>query len=226
MCAARKSVVKGPSWFEVGFGAFLAILLGAILGALYLITRPVTKAKDLPKDAPAGAVYFLEGIKDYNSSHAEQKRKAFAAGESVSIEEGDLNAFLATAVTSGGDTKAKPGDKAPPHTDNLIELSALNVRIRAGTIQFGDTVSYNIFGFTGDVIVQSTGSFSRHGSTIEFDPDKLLIGGLPLQNFPFLRGWALHKFLFASTPPEDLVASWNKLVDVSIEGNTLKLRMP
>ena len=222
MCAAKSKQQKGPSWLEVGLGAALSIVLGAALGALYLLSRPVQKVREIPKDAPAGAVYYIEGTKQVNSASSEETRKAFVQGQSIAVDEGELNAFL--IASSKPATGGKSGDKAAA-ADQLFEVTGLNARIKAGQIQFGDTVTYNIFGFTGDVIVQATGTFSRHGSQFEFDPDTLLIGGCPVQRLPFVRSWAVKKFIFTVAPPDDVAGAWAKLTDVAIEGSLLRLKM-
>lgn len=213
--AARNKLQRGPTWLEVGVGAVLAVVLGVVLGALYLVTRPVTKVKEIPKDAPSGAVYFIEGARQFNNATADEKRKQLVAGSSIALDEGELNAFFNTA-TKG----------AKPDPDAMLTLSNLNARIKGGRLQLADTVSYNIFGFMGDIIVQANGTIARHGDHFEYDPETLLVGGCPLQRLPFVRAWALKRFLLASAPPDDVAGAWAKLSDVSIEGSLLRLKMP
>ena len=86
MSARKKKNQKGPSWFEVGLGAFLSIILGVVAGAAYLVNKPVTKVTEIPKDPPAGAVYLIEGAHDFNKdSEIDEAKKSFLAGGSVSI---------------------------------------------------------------------------------------------------------------------------------------------
>jgi hypothetical protein len=108
----------------------------------------------------------------------------------------------------------------------MIDAGTLNVRIKGGKIQFGDTVTFNVYGFSGSVIVQATGGFTRHGSSFEFDPETFYVGGCPAQRLLFVRDFLMKKLLFTQPAPDDLAAAWSKLSDVSIEGSTLRLKAP
>jgi len=226
MSAKKKD--KAPSWFEVGLGALLSVVLGIVLGAAYLVFRPVQKVKEIPKDPPSGAIYYIEGSRDSTkSSDADALRKSFAAGESVSIEEGELNMLLGSLVKPAASAPAaKPGDKAPPPEPKALDLGALNARIHDGKIQLADTATFNLFGIAGSVIIQARGDFEKSGSTYEFEPESFYVGGCPMQRFPLVRGWIMKRLLFPNAPPPDIAAAWPKLVGVSIDGSTLKLRMP
>jgi hypothetical protein len=220
---------KGPSWFEVGLGAFLSVILGIALGAAYLVAKPVGKVTAIPKDAPAGAVYYIEGATDLNRSTLGAKRKSFTGGESVVVDEGELNAFFASLKPAVAAPPApKPGDKNPPPAPDAktFDTSALNARIREGRIQFGDTVSFNVFGISGSFVVQSVGTFVKRGPIFEFDPDTFMVGGCPMERLIFIRGWVMKQLLFNHPEPDDVASAWGRLVDVSIDGNKLRLKMP
>jgi hypothetical protein len=227
MSAKSKKIAKGPSWFEVGLGAFLSIILGTALGAAYLVFKPVSKVTAIPKDATSGAVYYIEGVHDYSKDTAQDDiRKSFLAGETVTVSEGMLNGFLgdlgkpSTPPTT--DTSKQPA--APP--PKPIDTSALNARMHDGKIQFADTVTINVLGVSLSVIVQETGTFSKHGSAFGFDPETFYVGGCPMQRFLFLRDYVQNKLLFTQPPPDDLAAAWSKLVDVSVDSSGLVLKGP
>lgn len=230
MLKKNKSAQKGPSWFEVGLGAVLSVALGVVLGAAYMINKPVTKVTSIPKDAAAGAIFLIEGAKDLNSAGIKEKRKAFAGGESMVVDEGELNGFLASIAQPSTPTPpaAKPGDKAPPSApeQKILETSAINARIRDGRIQFSDTATVSLLGVVVPVIVQATGTFEKTSSGFEFDADTIYVGGCPMQRMLFFRTWILKKLLFAEPAPDDVAAAWSKLVDVSIDGTKLKLKAP
>jgi hypothetical protein len=225
--SAKKKLAKGPSWVEVGLGAFLSIVLGTALGAAYLILKPVSKVTAIPKDAPSGAIYYIEGQHDFsNASASEDLRKSFVAGETVTVPEGILNGFLSDLgkpATAAADPSGKPAAAPPP---KLFDTSALNARMYDGKIQFADTVTVNVLGVSMSVIVQETGTFSKHGATFGFDPDTFYVGGCPMQRFLFLRDYVQNKLLFAQPVPADLAAAWSKLTDVSVSGAGLVLKGP
>jgi hypothetical protein len=227
MSARSKKKQKGPSWFEVGLGAFLSIVLGVALGAAYLVNKPVVKVTSLPKDPAAGTIYYIEGARDFNKdTEIDEAKKTFLAGGSVSVTEGELNEYLGAAgkPASSGDS-AKPADKAAAPA-GLITPGPLNARIKDGKIQFASTVTFTALTVSIPVIVQATGTFSKHGSTFSFDPETFYVGGCPMQRFLFLRDWAQSKLLFAQPIPDDLAAAWSKLVDVSIDSSGLQLKGP
>lgn len=230
MIKKNTKVQRGPTWFEVGLGAFLSVILGVALGAAYLVSRPVQKVTAIPKDAAASALFYIEGSRSAGrSSDVAEKRKAFVGGESVTVEEGELNSLIGS-ISQPETPKAKapkPGEKAPPAaSERMIDAGTLNARIKGGTIQFGDTVTFNVYGFSAAVIVQATGSFAKRGSGFEFDPETFYVGGCPVQRLLFVRGYLLRKLLFTQPAPDDLAAAWSKLSDVSIEGSTLRLKAP
>jgi hypothetical protein len=221
MLKKNKKEKAGPGWAEVILGAVLAVILGTVLGAGLLITKTVNKVSAIPKDAPAGAVYFIEGQKDVT----------FVGGESVDVQEGELNALVASMAkpASPPPASAKPGDKAPPPPApdaKMIDATPPNVRIRDGKITFADTVTVTVLGVTEAIIVQATGTFARGGSGFEFEPETIYVGGCPVQRLLLIRSWILKKLLFTVKVPADIAAAWSKLVDVSIDGSKLRLRAP
>ena len=220
---------RGPSWFEVTLGAVLSVVLGIVLGGVYLATRPVKKLGEIPKDSPPGAVYFVEGTRGYyDNDSVETKRKAFVSGESVTVDEAELN------IISAGPVKPPP---PPPPKNTLVQPppppppkehdeTPLNVRIHDGKIQFAVTYTVNENGFNASLVVQARGEFVKNGSTFEFVPDEFYIGCCPLQRLPYLREWLMKKTLFTQPIPEDIIGAWSKLSDVSIEGSKMRLIMP
>jgi hypothetical protein len=221
---AKRKLNKGPSWFEVGLGAVLSVILGVVLGALYMVTKPVTTARELPKDAPSNAVYYLEGAKTASSASVEDIRKRFLAGESVDVTEADVNVLISeNTAPAAKAAPVKPGDKPAP-ADKMITPGTVNTRIRSGTIQFACPIDYNFFTIMGSVIVQTTGSFEKHGSTFDYVPDSILVGGLQVQHLPVLKDLVLSKLLFSHPIPDDLATAWSKLGAVTIEGSTLRLK--
>jgi hypothetical protein len=219
---------RGPSWLEVILGAILSVILGVALGAAYMINRPVTKVTSIPKDPPPGAVYLIEGAKNLNRDEVAEKRKAFVDGESMVVDESDLNGFLASLARApaAAAPAAKPGDKGAAPEAKLIETGPVNARIHEDRIQFSDTATITVMGVSVPVIVQSTGTFVKSGSVFEFEPESIYVGGCPMQRMIFIRSWILKKLLFTIPPPDDVATAWSKLADVSIGASKLRLKAP
>jgi len=220
---------RGPSWSEVTIGALLSVALGIVLGALYLAVKPVKKLGEAPKDAPAGTVSYVEGVRGYYTAAAvEAKRRAFVAGGTVMVDEAELNVLL------GGPVKPPPAplpantlvQPPPPPAPKEFDRTPLNVRISEGRIQFATTYSINESWFSGSVIVQARGGFAKTGAAFAFVPDEFYIGCCPLQRIPYVREWLMSKLLFTDPVPDDIAQAWSKLSDVTIEGSKMRLRMP
>jgi hypothetical protein len=186
----------------------------------------VNRVMAIPRDATPGVIYLIEGAKDLNREGIQEKRRQLVAGESVVLDEGEINGFFAS-IAKPMTPAPKPGDKSAASNDpKTIETSAINARIREGKIQFSDTATLTLLGVSVPVIVQSTGVFRKSGSIFEFDPESIYVGGCPMQRMIFFRSWILRKLLFAQPAPDDVEGAWSKLVDVSLEGTKLRLKAP
>ncbi|MDO8541857.1 MAG: hypothetical protein Q7S40_15580 [Opitutaceae bacterium] len=242
--------VHGPGWGEVILGAVLSLVLGAILGATILILRPVVPGKELPKEADRkrGTVYYLEGSRDMaKARQAPVKLKAFVEGQSVAVTEEEVNALLASAAPPAAPKAAekKPEPKkadakktdpkkaagkdpadAAPNSDETVAVGAPNVRIRDGILQLAAPVALNVLGVTEKVMVQARGGFVKKGDVFTYEPTEMYVGSCPVQRLPVVSGYVRDKILSAQKIPDEVAASWRKLSNVAVEGNTIRLQMP
>ena len=217
--------LRGPSWVEVILGAALSLLLGIALGAALLVFRPVQSVKQMPKEDAIDpeAVYFVEGSRETSRARdAAAKRKAFIEGQSVSVNEDELNTLAGGTPGAAGDRK--PADVAAD--GGTLAPGTPNFRIRDGVLQVGVPVMVNLLGLNRKVVVQTRGGFTQQGGTFVYDPDVFYVGSLPVQRLPFLAGYARSEFLDTEALPEDMRKAWMKLAGVSIDGNILNLKMP
>jgi len=218
----------GPSWFEVIFGAFLSVVIGVVLAAVYLVTKPVTTVKELPKEPVAGMVYFIEGSKDATKGRSwVAKRQQLVAGMSVQVTEEELNAAIAGL---NAPAPKKPGAKAeeaaPEAKPSHFQASAPNVRIRDSEVQISVPVTVNTLELGLNVLVQARGTFEKQGDQFVFAPKTLLVGSCPVEKIPSVAGAVVRQFLGAQAIPEDISGAWAKLANVSVEGALLKLEAP
>jgi hypothetical protein len=235
MCAKKmdKSAHE-PGWGEVIVGVVLSVALGAVLGVLALVVKPVIQAKELPKDPVAGATYYLEGSRDAaKAKQAAAKRKSFVLGGSVAVIEDEINSFITpTAPPPPPAAKPKPGEKAPPAaaapaaSADTLAIGGPNFRIRDGVVQIGVTVTVNLLGIAQPLVAVARGSFVKRGEEFAFVPETFYVGALPVHRLPFAADYLTRKFFNAKSVPEDVATAWGKLSSVAVEGNTLKLTMP
>ena len=244
-----KGLPVGPSWFEVIFGAMLSVALGGVLGLGLLAFGPVNVVKELPPEADreAQATYFVEGSRDtVKARAATAKRKSFLEGQSVSLIEDELNVLAGPPVSFGTPrpVAAKPGAapaakaSAPvpapkpgaPKSATAAEVETFvagtpNFRVQENSVQIGVPVTVNALGLGQKIVVQARGTIVKRGEIFGFEPETIYVGACPLHRVPYLFGYVREKLLEQKIP-DDIAAAWAKVASVTIEGNTLRLKMP
>lgn len=144
MSAKSKRGEYEPSWTEVTIGAALSVIIGAALGVVFLIFKPVMTLKDgklttvatttktlkpgekMPKpgettvtetvrELGAGEILYIEGSRDSAKAKlAAAKRKTFVAGGSVSVDESELNSLVVATAPAPAPAKPAPGANKAP----------------------------------------------------------------------------------------------------------------
>lgn len=233
--------LHGPSWTEVFLGALLSLALGVALGALLLLLRPAVSVKSLPKpeDRPRGAVYYLEGSRDFaKGREGMSKLRAFIDGKSVAVTEDEINAVLAAATKSNA-ASGKAGEKKLAEKkaaknakttefakiEETLAIDTPNVRIRDGIMQVAAPVTVNLFGITETLIVQARGGFVKQGDMFVFNPAQIYLNSCALERIPVVSDYLKRKLLAAHPIPEDLLAVWRRLNSVAIDDQTLRLSL-
>lgn len=206
--------LHGPSLTEIVLGAVLSVLLGIAVGAALLITRPVVRATELPKQPKPDVVYYIEGLRVGSAQDAMAKLRQLPNGRPVRLTEADLNA-LALSL--------KPPAAAANGQAGTFVLGTPNVRIRRGVMQVAVPVTVNVLGFAERVLVQARGGFAKEGTTYQFEPDELYFGSCPVQRIPFLATYVRNKVM-ASVPPP-VATAWSKLTSVAVRGDALAVTM-
>jgi len=223
----------GPGWGEVIFGAALSLVLGAALALGYLVVKPVQALKSLPKDQPPGAVYYIEGASGAdNGKQWMRKKELFTEGTSVTLNDDELNAWIASETAPQLPPAPAPGQKpaakAPAAPTAIIELGTPNFRVHDGRLQIGSRSTLNLswWGVKETIFVQADGRFAKEGGTFAFVPEQFYIGSCPLHRLPGLGAFVFDRLIAKVKVPDDIAAAWKKLADVSIDDHTLKLTMP
>ncbi len=215
----------GPGWLEVTLGAVLSIALGALLAGAFFILKPTATVKEIPKEPVPGMVYYIEGSREYSRARRyTAKEKFFINGGSVVVNEDELNTAANPVATPAAVTSNSAS--APPTM--LLAPGTPNFHITDGSIQIAIPVRIKIDLAYLDrtVLIQATGGFARREDTFVFVPRTMTIGSCPVERLPLVMDYMLKKFYYAQPVPDEIVAAWHKLVEVSIQGSTLKLKMP
>ena len=225
--------LRGPGVFEITLGVILSILLGAVLAAVYLVFKPVSAVKELPKEPVLGTIYFVQGSTD--TSKARQwmrKRQMLSEGGTadISFSEEELNAWIASVVPQApSSSTVKPGAAAndkPAANAPFVAMDRPNFRIRDDVLQMGLPTTISAFGFSLPVIMQTRGHFTHGQNGYVFVADELYVGSLPTQLIPGLRDLIVNRLMDAEDIPADLRAAWGRLSLVAVEGNQLHLSLP
>ncbi|HRI81768.1 MAG TPA: hypothetical protein PLF88_04985 [Opitutaceae bacterium] len=210
----------GPSMTEVVLGAFLSIILGILLAALYLVTKPVETARELPKEPVPGVVYFLEGSKDSNKGRFwNVKQQQLVSGRAVTLIEDELNAAAAGLKPPA----PKKGEEATEAKKSALSVGTANFRVREGELQVGVPLTLNTFDLGLSAIVQARGVFEKRGDQHAFVPSTLLVGSCRVEKLPFVSSYVMGRVYSAFTVPEELGAALAKLSEVSLDGAQLRL---
>ncbi len=212
----------GPGLGEVVLGAVLSLALGAALAMGVLMARPVQTVREVPKERAVGAVYYVEGSRiGDNGKQWMRKRQLFTEGTSVSVNEDELNLWIAS-----GAGPAAGGQKAA--SAPLIELGTPSFRVHGGAMQVASkcTVSLDWFSLKFPLLVQAIGHFAKRGDVFSLVPDEFYVGSCPLHKVPVVGSLIYQALLSRAKAPADVATAWKKLTTVAIDGNTLKLTMP
>ena len=88
--ADNKKIEKalyGPSTTEVALGALLGLIAGVLAACTYLVFKPVTQVKELPKEPIRGMLYYIPGAdSNAKSRNWAAKQKQFVAGLMGSVK--------------------------------------------------------------------------------------------------------------------------------------------
>lgn len=227
-----EKALYGPSTTEVALGAVLGLVVGVVAACVYLVFKPVSQVKEMPKEPVRGTVYFLPGSDvSAKSKGWQDKQKQLVGGASVELVEDELNAW---ATSTFGAPPAAPGAKpaaaapapaAAPTGDGIFQPATPNFKIKDGKLQVGFKCVLNWYGLTHEVMVVTTGGFKRSGDKFVYSPDTVYLGSCPLHLLPAVAGPLISHLGGKKTVPDELLSAWAKLGDVTIEGSTLKLSM-
>ncbi len=226
---ARKieKALYGPSLTEVALGAILGLLAGLLVACVYLVFKPVPTVRELPKDRPRGMVYYIPGAN--GNSHGSgwfAKQKLFLAGKSVQLVEDELNGWVVGTVKLDAPPAPTTNAKAsaPAGASNAIFTpSKPTFKIANDKLQIGMTCTLNWYGMMTDVVLQSTGTFTKDGDHYVYKPGTLYLGSCPLHLLPGVSNLLMAHIISTGKVPDEFRDAWYKLNDVQVRGGELKL---
>jgi len=220
MASKIDRALYGPSMTEVILGAFLSLLLGGALAAVYLVTKPVQTVRELPKEPVPGVVYHFEGSRDSTKGRFwKAKQQQLMAGRSITLTEDELN----TAAAGLKSPPPKKGaDEAEPKKE-MLSAGPPNFRISEGVLQVAMPVTNNTYDLGLSALVQAQGTFVKSGDRHVFVPAALLVGSCRVEKLPFIADFVLGKIHAALDVPAELATVWGTLSEVKIDGAQLQL---
>lgn len=229
-----EKALYGPSMMEVAFGAILGLVAGVLAAAIFLVFKPVAQVKEMPKDDKVvkGMVYFLPGSESSAKSKglsAKQKAVLTSPTFTVDLSEDELNAWGSTLASPAPAPAPKAGAPAPaggaakPAGDGIFNPGKPNFRIVDGKLQIGAKCLLNWYGLTYEVMVVSTGTFSKSGETVVYAPATLYLGSCPVHLLPAIAGPLMSHLISKEKVPDDVRAAWLKVDSATIENGVLRL---
>jgi hypothetical protein len=231
MAKKIEKALYGPSMTEVALGAVLGLLVGVLAAAVYLVFKPVSVVKEMPKDDKVvkGMVYLIQGSESNAKSRnlpAKQKQVMGSPTFTVELAEDELNAWAATlASPAAAPAAAKPGAPAgaAPAGDGIFNPGKPNFRIVGDKLQISAKCVLNWYGLTHEVTVITTGTFRTSGESVVYSPSTLYLGSCPVHLLPALAGPLMNHLVAKEKVPDDVHSAWLKVDSATIENGVLKL---
>jgi hypothetical protein len=226
--AENKKIEKalyGPSATEVALGALLGLLAGVFAACFYLVLKPVSTVKELPKEPIRGMLYYIAGSDSSAKGRTwSTKQKQLIAGTSLTLVEEELNAWATGTFTAAPKPAAgAKAEEAKSADGGIFQPGTPNFKFVDGKLQIGTKCVLNWYGLTQEVMVITTGGFERSGDRFVFKAETLHLGSCPMHLLPSLAGPLFDHLVGKKKIPDDIKSAWVKLDDVVIEGTTLKL---
>ncbi|TAG32862.1 MAG: hypothetical protein EAZ36_01615 [Verrucomicrobia bacterium] len=210
---------KTPGFLGIFFGAVSAVLLGAIVAALHLASKPVEVVATLPKEPTEGVRYFVLGATSSTGKAENSLESLRAASGELKLAERDLNAWAATAFT---EMKVEDPETVP----FVIVAGKPNFRIAGTELQVGAINRVWFFGSSASLVLQATGSFTKQNAQWAFRARESFLGSLALHRFPLLQSFVASRFIAKDTVPEDAKALLTRAAEMSVANGALVVRMP
>ncbi len=227
-----EKALYGPSLTEVALGAVLGLLAGVLAACVFLIFKPVSLVKEMPKEPLRGTVYYIPGGESNAKSRTwGAKQKQFIAGTNIVLGEEELNAWAASAFAGAPPPRApapKPGAK-PEEPKSAVPLNGIfnpgtpNFKISGGKLQIGLKCILNWYGLTKEVTILTTGDLVKSGDKFTYTARTFYLGSCPLHLLPAAVGPLVTTLIDKKPASDEINSAWAKLTEVALEGNTLKL---
>lgn len=229
---ADKKIEKalyGPSMTEVALGAVLGLVAGVLAAGVFLVFKPIVQVKEMPASDKIvkGAIYYIPGSESSAKSRgwqAKQKQIFSNPTFTVDLVEDELNAWANTlAVPAAPKPAGAAADAAKPAGDGIFNPGKPNFRIVDGKLQIGAKCVLNWYGLTHEVMVKTTGTFTKSGDTVVYAPDTIYLGSCPVHLLPALAEPLMSHLISKEKVPDEVRNAWAKLDSAAIENGTLKL---
>jgi hypothetical protein len=214
----------GPGWIEVLCGAALSLLVGVVLAVVFLVFKPVTTVKDLPKEPVPQMVYYLEGTHDSTKTRElATKRKLLLPGNTVVFNEDELNLMVTPPPPPSAPKKMELPQ--PVAETDTVSAGAPNFRVRKDVMQVALPIELNAFEMSCKVVLQARGGFVKEGDTVAFQPNEFYIGSCPLDRLPAVRDYVIKYVVEKSKVPDEVATLWKNIADAKVEGSNIRLTM-
>ncbi len=236
-----EKALYGPSMTEVALGAVLGLIVGVLAACVYLVFKPVSQVKEMPKEVSRSVVYYIPGNEgSAKSKNWQAKQKQFLSNPTFTFDlvEEELNAWASTLAAAPTAPAPKPDAKPPakppakpaappaeapkPAVDGIFNPGRPNFKVVDGKLQVGGKCLLNWYGLTYETTIVTTGTFKKSGDSVVYSPETLYLGSCPVHLLPAASGALLSHLISRVKVPDEVHTAWAKLTGITIEGTTLK----
>jgi hypothetical protein len=218
---------NGPGSFSKLIGGAFGILMGGCFGiliaAVYLTFRPVHEVKRMPaeEDMKPG-VYYIEGRRSGmdGAEWVSKRNEVVAEGAlDITVNEQELNQWSsATFSDRRMDLKIEYGDAK-------FEPGIPNFRIADDQVQIGFPFDIKGVGDNRRLIFQAKGTFVEGpDATRVFVPEYVYLGSCRIPNLGGFSAVVVRSLANVVGAPEEVLAAWPSLTDVTVDGDVIKLQ--
>ena len=232
-----EKALYGPSMTEVALGAVLGLIVGVLAACAYLVFKPVTQVKEMPKEVSRSVIYYIPGNEGgAKSKNWQAKQKQFLGSPTftIALGEEELNAWASTLAAPAAPPPPPPGKppakpaaapaEAPkaPAADGIFNPGRPNFKVVDGKLQIGGKCLLNWYGLTYEVTIVTTGTFKKSGDSVVYSPETVYLGSCPVHLLPAASGPLVSHLISRVKVPDEMRTAWTKLGSITIEGTTLK----
>lgn len=183
-----------PGLFAIILEIPFFLILGALIGAVILVYRPVEVVAITPDYPEPNVVYYRTPVGGLQARDVSLKLMALRAGrpERVEVSEAEINSWAASSFAALKDLTDK--EREQEVAVSKVELGAPGVRIEKDNVDMVLIVRSSFFKRpVTDLPFQMSGKLTTGDGKVNYTAESIYLGSLPLHKLPgageYVQSW-------------------------------------